>query len=268
MPNLLEENYPNMCTRCSFIGGVAAALLTPAVALARSGDPTALELGIPKMRRIADTLWLGQFSPNLWLHTVTHKLDDGTWYPANGAIVMRGDHALLIDTCWTPDQTRALLDDWHASNKPPIKKALVTHWHADRLGGIPVLNERGVESYGNPLTIGLAIDNGYAPPKPLHDLEKKPAMLDGIEVFYPGEGHTLDNIVAWIPEDEMLFGGCLVKALGSRDLGYTEDGNLATYAQTVRNVQTRYASKAKAVVPGHGGIAGDSLRHTLAMALK
>jgi metallo-beta-lactamase class B len=258
-----------MCTRCSFIGGVAAAaaaFVTPSFALARTGDPDSLETAIPNMKRLTDTVWLGQLSPNVWLHTVTHKLDAGEWYPANGAIVLRGDHALMIDTGWTPDQTRALLAQWHGTGKPPITKALVTHWHADRLGGIPVLNEAGIESFGNPLTIGLAIDNGYAPPKPLHDLEKKPASFEGVEVYYPGEGHTLDNIVAWIPDDDMLMAGCLIKALGSPDLGYTDDGNVATYARTVQNVRTRYAAKAKFVVPGHGGIKGDSLSHTLTLA--
>src|ERR1700757_3587881 len=103
-----ERNFPNMCTRCAFIGGVTAALLMPATALARTGDPRELELGIPKMRRFSDTVWLGQLTPNVWLHTTTYDISQtfagdakGDWYPANGAIVVRGDHAVLIDTGWT-----------------------------------------------------------------------------------------------------------------------------------------------------------------------
>lgn len=260
-----------MCTRCSFIGGVTAALLTPAVVLAHSGDPRELELGMPAMRRYSDTVWLGQLTPNVWLHTTTYDISQtfggskGDWYPANGAIVVRGDHAVLIDTGWTHEQTIGILSAWEQTRQPAIRTALVTHWHHDRIIGVPELAARGIASYGNPLTIGLAIDNGYAPPKPLHDLEKKPVMHDGLEVFYPGEGHTLDNITVWIESDKVLFGGCLVKATTAPDLGFMGDGNLAAYPATIRNVMQRYQS-AKIVIPGHGTISGDSLAHTLKMA--
>src|SRR5579859_2332968 len=98
--NRLERSCPNMCTRCSFIGSgaaaVAAAFLTPASALARTGDPQSLELGIPNMTRYNDTIWLGQLTPNVWLHTTTFDISTtfgeskSDWYPANGAIVLRG----------------------------------------------------------------------------------------------------------------------------------------------------------------------------------
>ncbi len=32
-----------------------------------------------------------------------------------------------------------------------------------------------------------------------------------LEVFYPGEGHSKDNITIWIPEYKVLFGGCFNK---------------------------------------------------------
>ena len=256
-----------MCTRCAFIAGVAAFAGAPVLVSARSGDPAELELGVPNMKRYADTVWLAQITPAVWLHTTTFDLDGkGGWYPANGAIVVRGDHAVLIDTGWTHEQTVAILAAWEQTRQPAIRTALVTHWHHDRIIGVGELAARGISSYGNPLTIGLAVDNGYTPPKPLHDLEKKPVVHDGLEVFYPGEGHTLDNITVWIQSDNVLFGGCLVKATTAPDLGFMGDGNPATYAATMRNLIQRYPS-AKVVIPGHGTISGDSLAHTLRMAI-
>ncbi len=49
--------------------------------------------------------------------------------------------------------------------------------------------------FGNPLTIGLAIHNGLPSPEPLHGVQKHPVQMGSVEVFYPGAGHTLDNIV-------------------------------------------------------------------------
>lgn len=262
-----------MCTRCSFIGGVAAAFLTPALALARTGDLNSLELGLPTMKRFTDTVWLEQLSPNVWLHTTSFDISTTfgeskpNWYPANGAIVTRGDHAVLVDTGWTPEQTSEILSAWKQTSHLPIRSAIVTHWHHDRIAGVPVLSKLGIPSFGNPLTIGLAIDNGYAPPKPLHDLEDKPVIYDGLDIFYPGEGHTLDNITVWVESDKVLLGGCLVKATTAPDLGFTGDGNLSTYPSTMRNLIKRYPS-ALHVMPGHGTLKGDSLGHTLAMAVE
>ncbi len=87
-----------MCTRCAVLGGLTAALTAPALATARAGDPAALEIAMPHMRRRSETLWLGRVSPNVWIHTTTHQLSGVGYYPANGAIVVAHDAALLIDT--------------------------------------------------------------------------------------------------------------------------------------------------------------------------
>jgi metallo-beta-lactamase class B len=253
-----------MCTRCSFLGGVAAFSLAPIAALARTGDPQALEVAMPSMERIDDTLWLGQVSRNVWIHSTTHVIGGNLWYPANGLIVVDGNEATLIDTGWTPDQAGAILKAWSARKRPPITKAIATHFHYDRVGGIPLLNQRGIPTYGNPTTIGLAIDRGFAPPKPIHELDRKPHSFGSMELYFPGAGHTIDNIVVWIPSDDILFGGCLVKSTTATDLGNMDDGDVVAYPRTMKTLIARY--RPGVVVPGHGTIAGDSMNHTLRLA--
>ncbi len=253
-----------MCSRCAFVGGLIGFAALPAVAAARAGDPAALEIAMPAMERISDTLWLGRLTPNVWIHTTTNVLDGVGYYPANGAIVTGANAALLIDTAWSARYARELLDAWERRKLPPITQALVTHFHYDRTGGIGELSKRGIPAFGNPLTIGLALDNGLSAPRALHDVEKRPRRLGPVEVFYPGEGHTLDNVVAWIPGDRVLFGGCLVKSTTAPDLGNVADGNVAAYPATIRAVRRRYAPRY--VIPGHGTIEGDSLAHTARLA--
>lgn len=67
---------------------------------------------------------------------------------------------------------------------------------------------------------------------------------------YFGEAHTRDNIVAWIPSEKILFGGCLVKTLGSNK-GNVADANEKEWSHTVAKVKDAFP-KAKLVVPGHG----------------
>jgi len=220
---------------------------------------------MPHMRRISTTVWLGQLTPNVWIHTTTHVLDGVGYYPANGAIVIEGDESLLIDTGWSGADATAILAEWVRLRKPRISRALVTHFHYDRTGGIGALSTRGIPANGNPQTIGLALDNGYPVPRPLHDVERTRQRLGTVEVFYPGAGHTIDNIVAWIPSDRVLFGGCLVKSTTAPDLGNVADGDLTAYPATIRRVADTYTPQH--VIPGHGTVAGDSLAHTRTMAL-
>jgi len=260
-----------VCSRCAFVGGLIGFAALPAVAAARAGepaaregDPAALEIAMSGMERVSDTLWLGRLTPNVWIHTTTNVLEGIGYYPANGAIVTGANESLLIDTGWSASYARELLDAWDRRKLPKITQALVTHFHIDRTGGIGELVKRGVPAFGNPLTIGLALDNGLPAPRPLHDVEKRPRRLGPVEVFYPGEGHTLDNVVAWVPSDRVLFGGCLVKSTTAGDLGNVADANIAAYPATIRAVRRRYAPRY--VIPGHGTIEGNSLAHTAQLA--
>ena len=254
-----------MCTRCAFLAGVTAFAAAPAFASARTGDPASLEIAMPGMRRLTDTVWLGRMTPNVWVFTTTKVLDSG-YYPANGAIVVDGKESLIIDAGWLAEQASVVLDEWQRTKQPPISRAISTHFHGDRTLGIPVLKARGIPAYGNPLTIGLALDNQLPAPMPLHDVEKHPVKMGDVEVFYPGPGHTLDNIVVWIPSDRVLFGGCLVKSTTTGDLGYLEDSDVPAWPATMRKLAAKYPN-AKHVIPGHGTVKGDSIAHTLALAI-
>jgi len=256
-----------MCTRCAFLAGAVALASVPAVAIARTGDPKYLEIAMPGMQRIGDTVWFGRLTPNVWIFTTTKILDgDAGYYPANGAIVVQESEALIIDAGWLPNQAAIVLDTWKSTERPPITRALATHFHGDRTLGISLLKERGIPVFGNPLTIGLAVDNGLPSPEPLHDVEKHPVQMGSVEVFYPGAGHTIDNIVVSIPGDGVLFGGCLVKSVTSNGLGNVADSDIPAWPATIRTLVSRYGTP-RHVIPGHGTIGGDPLGHTLALAI-
>jgi glyoxylase-like metal-dependent hydrolase (beta-lactamase superfamily II) len=86
--------------------------------------------------------------------------------------------------------------------------------------------------------------------------------------FYPGEGHTRDNIVVWFPARRVLFGGCVVKSIEAGGLGNVNDANLESWPATIGKVMARYPN-AKYVIPGHQRWSGrDALRHTLALLAK
>lgn len=254
------------CDRASFIGGLLAAAVAPAAARADSEAPQYLELGVPAMRQIASSVWVAQLSPRVWLHTTTKVLDGSFgYYPANGIVVEGDGRALLIDTGWFPHQTQSLLRFWKSERRVPIGEAFVTHFHKDRTGGVDLLRERGIEAKSLAATVRLAREHGFPIPSALPGLELHAQQLPHAQAYYPGAGHTVDNTVVYVPDDRVLFGGCLVKSVTAHDLGNLADADVPLYASTIERVCAQYPH-ARAVVPGHGTIHGDSLAHTLAMA--
>jgi glyoxylase-like metal-dependent hydrolase (beta-lactamase superfamily II) len=72
----------------------------------------------------------------------------------------------------------------------------------------------------------------------------------------------------WLPEHELLFGGCFVKSLNSKTLGFTGDADIAQWPTSMQKLIDKYPT-VKQVVPGHGNIGdGKLLTHSKALALK
>jgi glyoxylase-like metal-dependent hydrolase (beta-lactamase superfamily II) len=243
------------------LAGARAASAAPGADI---GYPQALELGAEGMVRIAPTVWVGRMAPGLFLYTATAVIDGGICYPANGLILQRDEGAVLIDTTYSPDQAGVLLA-WSRRVGRPISLAIATHFHFDRTGGIPALRDAGIRTLGHPLTCGLAHTHGLPVPEPI-------AGFDGghhdigpdLQLYFPGAGHTRDNVVAWCPGQQILFGGCLIKSSTSRGLGNVADAVPADWPDSVRRVRGRYQA-ARCVVPGHGTAAGDAIGTTLAL---
>ena len=78
-----------------------------------------------------------------------------------------------------------------------------------------------------------------------------------------GAAHSMDNIVVWIPSEQILFTACMVKNMRSKNLGNTADGDLISYPMTLTKVMKKFPS-AKIVIPGHGEYGGlELIEHTL-----
>ena len=255
---------------CACCAGVFArtfaAPSTPSTGhLGSQGLPTLLELGIDAMERIGQTVWVAEIAPKLWLHSTTAAISGNHLFPANGLILERSGGSLLIDTGYTPDQGDRLLTWSKRRLSSAITLAVSTHYHGDRTGGIEALRKHGVRTLAHPLTCKAASDHHTPIPDPIDDFGAAPYRLGAdCELFFPGAGHTRDNIVAWFPHQQVLFGGCFLKSVTSADLGNLADAVVADWAGSVRRVHARYITR-KITIPGHGTIAGDPIAHTLAL---
>ncbi len=221
----------------------------------------ALALPLAALERIdlREDIALEPLTATVWRHVTTRE-----GIPANGLVVLCGQEAVLVDTPWTPEQTAVLLDWLEKSRGVRVTLAIPGHFHVDCLGGLTEIHRRGIRSLGAERTRELALASGVEAPREAFTKELALTVAGRrLLLLHPGPGHTADNIVVWIPDQRVLFGGCLVKSMDALGLGYTADADVPAWPGTIRLLQARFPS-ARLVVPGHGLPGGvELLAHTL-----
>ena len=201
-----------------------------------------------------------QLTPGVWMHTSWKAMPKWGNVLSNGLVVEDGDHAILVDTAWDDTQTERIVQ-WAAGTlHKPITRAVFTHAHEDKMGGVAALRARGIATYAAPDSNALATERGLTPAE--HDLSFDAShdslQLAPLVIFDPGAGHTTDNIVVALPERDVLFGGCLIRPGGSTSLGNTADADLAHWEAAGQHVAVRFPD-ASIVVPSHGSPADRAL---------
>lgn len=187
-------------------------------------------------------------------------------FPSNSLYVVTGEGVVLIDTPWDTTQFQPLLDSIATRHGKPVVLCIATHYHDDRTASLEYFKKRGVATYTSRQTYDLCQQHHEKQAE--YYFTKDTIFTVGghqFETFYPGEGHTPDNIVVWIRNENVLFGGCLVKSTESKGLGNIADANLHQWPETIKNVQQKFP-RAQFIIPGHFGWANpESLEHTLSL---
>ncbi|MGJ8620635.1 MAG: DIM/SIM/IMP family subclass B1 metallo-beta-lactamase [Methylophilaceae bacterium] len=200
----------------------------------------------------------------IYLHTSYMQVDGFGLVDSNGLVVTDGKEAHMIDTPWSVEDTEKLVN-WIKAKGYVLKDSISTHSHADRVAGISFLNSIAIPTYASKLTNKLLKEAGEATAsntfEPTYWLVK-----DKIQAYFPGEGHTKDNLVIWLPESKILVGGCLVKSAEAQNLGYIGEASIDAWPASIDKLLYKFKD-AKLVIPGHG-MAGSIalLRHTKTLA--
>jgi len=207
---------------------------------------------------ISDRLHVLPLTTHSLLH-ISYIPYKGENVPCNGLVYINGNEAIVFDTP-TNDSVSNELIDWMAKEYPQVKiKAIVVnHFHDDCLGGLNAFHNRGIASYANEKTIKLAKHKNVAVPQ--HGFKYKTELAIGNEkivLSYHGAAHAPDNIVAYIPAEKILFGGCMVKEVDAGK-GNLSDADVEEWPATIKKVRSKYPDAA-IVVPGHGATGGREL---------
>jgi metallo-beta-lactamase class B len=206
---------------------------------------------------IADACWasdtlkisMSEITPDIYVHT-SYKLYDNIPVPSNGMIINTSAGIVLIDTGWDEAQTEQLLVWIKKRFKKKITFAIVTHAHEDRIAGLRILEKNNIKVLSTRKTADKIELLKY--PKPKFYLPSDTTIKAGstfIRTFFPGEGHTEDNIVVYLQNEKLLFGGCLIKSCEAQSLGYIKDANLDQWGETLIKVKEIFTD-VKIIIPG------------------
>ncbi|QDH79836.1 subclass B1 metallo-beta-lactamase [Echinicola soli] len=198
----------------------------------------------------SDKLVIKQVSPNTYVHISFLDTEDFGKVDCNGMIVISDGEAIIFDTPSTSSEADELIT-FLEGEKLQIKAVVATHFHLDCLGGLEAFHARKIPSYAYKHTLSLASQHGF--PQPKMGFPDELALKVGnksVFVHYFGEGHTADNVIGYFPDDQVLFGGCLVKADGAGK-GNLEDANITAWSTTINKINAAYPNL-KLVIPGHG----------------
>jgi metallo-beta-lactamase class B IMP len=210
--------------------------------------------GITAAENPLPDLKIEKLEEGVYIHTSFEEVNGWGVVAKHGLVVLVNTDAYLIDTPFTAKDTENLVN-WFVQRGHKIKGSISSHSHSDSTGGIEWLNSQSIPTYASELTNEILKKDGNVQAKNSFSSASYWLVKNKIEVFYPGPGHTKDNVVVWLPEKKILFGGCFVKPYG---LGNLDDANIEAWPHSSEKLISRYGN-AKTVVPSHSEIGGISL---------
>ena len=211
---------------------------------------------------------ISKLAEGVWLHTSNYNYPNGKSLSSNGIIVENNSELILIDTAWGELATVDLLKRIQVVIGLPVKQAIVTHAHLDRIAGVDYLETQGVKVYAHPLTQKLTIQNGFpVPDNVLESLNEADSIIKfgKLQLAFFGAAHAPDNLIVWLPDSKILYGGCAIRAKNSNNLGNMKQAQIKSWIHVMNKTKEEF-DEIVLVVPGHGEVGDVSLlRHTLSL---
>lgn len=199
----------------------------------------------------------------------TYSTWQGYRIPAHGMYLITGEGVVLFDTPWDTTQFQPLLDSIKFKHNQQVAMCIATHWHEDRTAGLEYYRQLGIKTYTTHLTDLWSEKNNK---KRAEHLILSDTVFNvgtySFETYYPGEGHTADNIIIWFGKEKILYGGCLIKGADTRDLGYLGDANVQEYENTLKRVQEKCPDPNYIIVSHSDWNNTNSLKHSIRLARK
>lgn len=192
---------------------------------------------------------------------------------SNAGVVITADGIVVFDALGTPALAQMLVERIRAVSTQPIRKVVVSHYHADHIYGLQVFKAlgaeiiapRGVENYLGSEQAARRLEERRESLAPWVDENTRlvwpDRYLEGSESFELGgvrftltrlgAAHSDADLSMSVEPDGVLYSGDI---LFEGRVPFIGDGDTGDWVDNLRRLS---GLQVKAVVPGHGGAAGD-----------
>ena len=186
----------------------------------------------------------------------------------NSAVIVGDDGCIVFDAQATPAMANKVIERVRTVTDKPIKYVVLSHYHAVRVLGASaykaqaviasqethrLIEERGQQDW----------DSEYGRfPRLFQDAQSIPGLTwptltfetdmsiylgkREVRLMSLGAGHTSGDIVAWVPDAEVMFSGDLIEY---HSACYCGDAHLREWPTTLNEIR---AFNPKAIAPGRG----------------
>jgi glyoxylase-like metal-dependent hydrolase (beta-lactamase superfamily II) len=194
-------------------------------------------------------------------------------YNSNAGFVVTPEGVVVIDALGTPALGHALLAAIRSVSALPVRRVIVTHYHADHFYGLAAFKAAGADIWAHQAAreyldgaeaqarleqrrrvLAPWVDDTTQLLPPDRWLDGDSAFVLGgmhFDLMYMGPAHAPDDLVVVVREDQVLFSGDIMFSGRVPFVGSADSRRwLAAMDQLLR-------LQPKAMVPGHGAVSRD-----------
>ena len=197
-------------------------------------------------------------------------------FNANAGFVVTPQGVVVIDALGTPALGGALRAAIRTVTPRPIKRVIVTHYHADHFYGLQAFKQAGAEIWAHRASLEY-LEGGEAVRRREQRAQDLPAFvseamplvradrwLDGdqrftlggvrFEVSHMGPAHSPEDLIVVLPEQGVIFSGDILFAGRIPFVGQADS------AKWLQRIDQLLALKPRVMVTGHGAVSRDPQR--------
>jgi cyclase len=219
---------------------------------------------------------LEEVAPGVFAYLQLH----GQWGLNNAGFILDDKGTTVIDTCFTEKRSRAFADAVRrtAGDDRPVRTLINTHHHGDHTHGNFVFGP-GTAIVAHELCREEVLATGLGtkalwPDVDWGDIEITPPNITfrqwlsvwagdiPIELIFVGPAHTSNDIVAWLPEQRVLFAGDVVFN------GGTPFVIMGSVSGSLEALKTLRKLNPETIVPGHGPVCAPAVLYEIESYLR
>ncbi len=194
----------------------------------------------------------------------------------NTGIIIGDDSVMIVDAQATPRLAGKVVEKIRTVTDKPVKYVVLSHYHAVRVLGASaygaseiiasekcraMVSERGKEDWDSEFGRFPRLFQGHESIPgltwPTQTFTNRMTVYLGkrrVDLMHLGRAHTAGDIVAWVPDEQVMFTGDIVEY---HSACYCGDGHFNDWGKTLDAIK---AFRPRAIAPGRGdALVGDAM---------